>query len=173
MEKYEGKSVIDAFFWRFGDLVQAGAIYVGLNWFDFGITQFALVNIALASVWIWLTVLIGQRYQYLARQHMMQPLKAGRPIPDVHAPAGRILQHVLTDDHFISGHPNASFKLSACLTDGNELPGWLKFDTVRRTFYGKVPNVIDLMSHIELTATDTNGTSVTSQFRIDHNQSTD
>ena len=29
--KYEGKTAIDTFFWRFGDLIQAGVVYVGLE----------------------------------------------------------------------------------------------------------------------------------------------
>ena len=29
--KYEGKTAIDTFFWRIGDLIQAGVVYVGLN----------------------------------------------------------------------------------------------------------------------------------------------
>lgn len=168
VEKYQGKATIDAFFWRFGDLVQGGAIYVGLNWFDFGITQFALVNIGLATIWIWLTILLGRRYRTLAGQHVTQPPQVGRPIPNVYAPAGSILQHVLADDHFISEQPNASLKLSACLTDGNELPKWLKFDPVSRAFYGKVPRGIDPMSTIELTATDLTGSSVSSRFCLDH-----
>jgi len=69
IEKYEGKTAIDTFFWRVGDLVQAGAIYAGLNWFGFGITQFALVNMGLASVWIWLAVLIGRHYQRMTATH--------------------------------------------------------------------------------------------------------
>ena len=30
--KYEGKTAIDTFFWRFGDLIQAGVVFAGLNW---------------------------------------------------------------------------------------------------------------------------------------------
>jgi AAA family ATP:ADP antiporter len=51
-KKYEGKTVIDAFFWRFGDLAQAGAIYAGLNWLDFDLPQFALVNVFLSLIWL-------------------------------------------------------------------------------------------------------------------------
>ena len=51
-QKYEGKTTIEAFFWRFGDLAQAGAIYAGLNWFQFGLAQFAMVNIVLSLVWL-------------------------------------------------------------------------------------------------------------------------
>jgi AAA family ATP:ADP antiporter len=51
-QKYEGKTAIETFFWRFGDLAQAAAIYAGLNWFDYGIEQFAAFNMMLAAVWL-------------------------------------------------------------------------------------------------------------------------
>ncbi len=51
-QKYEGKTTIEAFFWRFGDLAQAGAIYAGLNWLQFDIPQFAAMNVVLSVVWL-------------------------------------------------------------------------------------------------------------------------
>ena len=50
--KYEGKTAIDGFFWRFGDLAQAGIIFAGLHWFDFDIQQFAAVNMVLSVAWL-------------------------------------------------------------------------------------------------------------------------
>ena len=60
--QFEGKTAIDTFFWRLGDLVQAGLIYAGLNWFGFEIHHFAIANMVLASVWICVAVRIGKRY---------------------------------------------------------------------------------------------------------------
>ncbi|HEX7082286.1 MAG TPA: hypothetical protein VF329_14860 [Gammaproteobacteria bacterium] len=60
--QYEGKTAVDTFFWRLGDLVQAGWIYAGLNWLGFGFREFAAVNMLLALVWIVVTVQIGKRY---------------------------------------------------------------------------------------------------------------
>jgi hypothetical protein len=61
-QKYEGKPTIEAFFWRFGDLAQAGAIYAGLNWFHFDIAQFAMVYIALSLVWLGVAWQVGRNY---------------------------------------------------------------------------------------------------------------
>ena len=60
--QYEGKTTIDTFFWRFGDLAQAGLIYAGHNWLDFGTAQFAMVNVVLAAIWIGVAARIGKRY---------------------------------------------------------------------------------------------------------------
>jgi ATP:ADP antiporter, AAA family len=56
--QYEGKTAIDTFFWRFGDVLQAGVVYAGLNWLGFGFQQFALLNMALSVVWIFVAVQI-------------------------------------------------------------------------------------------------------------------
>ncbi len=61
-QKYEGKTTIDAFFWRFGDLAQAGAVYAGLHWFQFGVAQFALVNMVLSMVWLWVAWQVAKGY---------------------------------------------------------------------------------------------------------------
>ena len=61
-QKYEGKTTIEAFFWRFGDLAQAGAIYAGLHWFQFGIAQFAMVNIVLSLVWLGVAWQVARSY---------------------------------------------------------------------------------------------------------------
>ena len=46
--KYDGKTAIDTFFWRFGDLIQAVAVYVGLNHLHWSASQFAVLNLLLA-----------------------------------------------------------------------------------------------------------------------------
>ncbi|HEX6993217.1 MAG TPA: MFS transporter [Gammaproteobacteria bacterium] len=71
VHQYEGKTVVDAFFWRCGDLLQAALIFVGLNVFGFGFEEFALVNILLAAAWLLVVVRIGARYP---REHAV-----GRP----------------------------------------------------------------------------------------------
>ncbi|HEY8521314.1 MAG TPA: hypothetical protein VIN61_14650 [Gammaproteobacteria bacterium] len=60
--QYEGKTAIDCFFWRCGDLLQAGVIYVGLNALDFGFRELALTNVLLALAWIAVARAVGRRY---------------------------------------------------------------------------------------------------------------
>ncbi len=71
--KYEGKIATDTFFWRFGDLLPAAIVFVGLNYLHFEARQFALVNLVLCVAWLAVTV-------RLARCHSEQPRRrAGRP----------------------------------------------------------------------------------------------
>lgn len=49
--KYKGKAAIDTFFWRIGDLLQAGIVFLG-TWLGFSISGFAGVSIGLTLVWL-------------------------------------------------------------------------------------------------------------------------
>lgn len=168
-EKYEGKTAIDTFFWRIGDLIQAGVIYIGLHWLGFEITHFALLNMVLASVWIWLAVLIGRRYRQLAKTNISSvPPTVFRPIPDVHAPAGSPLAFELDHDHFRDSDPGDVLTLSACAEDSDELPVWLSFEAVTRTFAGIVPADVEEVTMLTVTATDFDGLCISTRLIIRH-----
>jgi ATP:ADP antiporter, AAA family len=63
--KYAGKTTIDTFVWRLGDLVQAGIVALGAL---LAVTpaQFALFNVALAVVWAAVAVRLRRGYLELA-----------------------------------------------------------------------------------------------------------
>ncbi len=65
-EKYEGKTAIETFFWRFGDLMHAALIYGGTSWFGLSVYQFAAVNMTVGVFWIVLAWRIGGEYRVLA-----------------------------------------------------------------------------------------------------------
>ena len=63
--KYAGKTTIDTLFWRLGDLLQAGVVWVGFNWFAATIGQFALMNLALSLLWLAAAFGIAARHRQL------------------------------------------------------------------------------------------------------------
>lgn len=65
--KFEGKTAIETFFWRLGDLIQAGVVFAGLHWLDFGMRDFALLNMILAAIWLGIAVRLGRRYEFKTR----------------------------------------------------------------------------------------------------------
>ncbi len=65
--KYKAKQANDTFFVRFGDVLSAGVVFAGTTWLGFAARQFALVNVALAAIWLILAVVIGSRYRQLTR----------------------------------------------------------------------------------------------------------
>ena len=90
--KYEGKTAIDTFFWRFGDLIQAGVVYLGLHGLGWSATEFALLNLVLALVWIGARGLDRPRVPRKAQRERHQRGAAGgaaNPGPARPARAGR------------------------------------------------------------------------------------
>jgi AAA family ATP:ADP antiporter len=61
-EKYEGRSVIDTFCIRIGDLVQGAAIYISINMLHMVVKDFVVLNFVLALALVALAVFIGRQY---------------------------------------------------------------------------------------------------------------
>ena len=61
--KYKAKAAIDTFFVRFGDSASAAIVATGLHVLHFGPRTFALVNVALVLVWIFLNVGIAREHK--------------------------------------------------------------------------------------------------------------
>jgi ATP:ADP antiporter, AAA family len=65
--KYAGKTTIDTFVWRLGDLAQAGIVALGAL-LAVAPAQFALLNVALAVVWAIVAIRLRQAYDRLAQR---------------------------------------------------------------------------------------------------------
>lgn len=66
--KYKAKQAIDTFFVRFGDMLQAGLVYVGVEALSFGVRQFAMVNFAMVLLWIGAAVVIYREHKKLSAE---------------------------------------------------------------------------------------------------------
>jgi AAA family ATP:ADP antiporter len=60
--KYKAKQAIDTFFWRSGDLLQAGIVFVGLQ-LSLSVRSFAAINLVLVGAWLALVVAIAREYR--------------------------------------------------------------------------------------------------------------
>jgi len=65
--KYKAKQANDTFFVRLGDVISAGIVFAGTTWLAFAPKHFALVNIALIVVWLSVAIVLGRRFNQLAR----------------------------------------------------------------------------------------------------------
>jgi AAA family ATP:ADP antiporter len=61
--KYKAKAAIDTFFVRFGDSASAAIVATGLHVLHFSPRSFAIVNVVLVGVWIFLNVGIAKEYK--------------------------------------------------------------------------------------------------------------
>jgi len=165
--KYDGKTAIDTFFWRFGDLVQAGAVYAGLNWLHWSVSQFAMLNLALALVWIGLAVAIGRQFVHAARENVTNVApEAAKPIGDLVCEPGQPFQHVVSADSFRDDDPGDVLRLRALLADGRRLPEWMRFDMRHRTFTGVFPAGLWEEITVMVVASDVDGMEASSCFTI-------
>ena len=158
LAKYDGKMTIDTFFWRFGDVVQAGLVYVGLRVFDFTTTQFALLNTLLTAAWVVLAFAIGLRYVSLVRTEVANtaPVRV-HELANVPWRSGQVLAHELDADAFYDADPGDVLRFAACQEDGSPLPEWLNFDEQCGSFSGIPPDHAPEQLVIEVTAIDFDG----------------
>ncbi|MEO0422709.1 MAG: putative Ig domain-containing protein [Pseudomonadota bacterium] len=164
--KYEGKTAIDSFFWRFGDLLQAGVIYAGVTWFDFGVRAFVLMNLGLGFVWLGLSVIVGREFGRMTRQNApnVAPVLA-RAIPDhAVAPSSRFAFE-LAQDTFTDQDPGDVITLSARVAGSERLPRWLRFDAAAARFSGIAPERFEALD-IRVVATDLEGLEAVGSFRL-------
>ncbi len=165
--KYEGKTAIDTFFWRFGDLIQAGVVFVGLHLLGWGAGQFALLNLALAAAWIWLAVVIGREFARKARENVTNVApEAGQPIPDLLYEPGRPFRHAVSSEAFRDADPGDVLHLKAGLADGRPLPRWVQFDERSRAFIGVGPAEDCESISITVVASDVDGMEARSCFVV-------
>jgi AAA family ATP:ADP antiporter len=166
--KYDGKTAIDTFFWRVGDLVQAGAVYVGLNHLDWTTAQFALLNLVLALGWIALAVALGRGYGRKALENVMNVApEPGDPIPDLLCLPGQAFMHPVSATAFRDADPGDVLSLRACCAGEQPLPRWLRFDQRQRAFVGAVPAAAESGEwRIVVVASDVDGLEARSSFVI-------
>ena len=84
--KYEGKIAADTFFWRFGDLIPAVIVFVGLNWLGFEAQQFAIVNIGLSLAWLAVTWKLARHSPERVEPPAPRPPAAGVRFAYAHRP---------------------------------------------------------------------------------------
>jgi AAA family ATP:ADP antiporter len=165
--KYDGKTAIDTFFWRFGDLIQAAAIYAGTHWLQWQAGQFALLNLLLALAWIALALALGRGYDQKARQNVINVApETGDPIPDLHWTPGQPFVHPVAVTAFHDADPGDVLQLRACCEDGRPLPRWLQFDERRRVFVGTGPPAHAEELRITVIASDVDGMEARSIFVV-------
>lgn len=166
---YEGKTTIEAFFWRFGDLLQAGAIYAGLNWLKFDIEHFAGFNMILALVWLWVAWQIS-RY-YTGKERLVSanlPPQLQHHMEDRLVPAGLPFDIELPGDTFLDPDEGDVLTFTARQSDRIGLPMWLDFEAETLRFSGTPPVDVEPQTRLILRATDFDGAWAEGELILRH-----
>ncbi len=69
--KYKAKAAIDTFFVRFGDMLQAGIVFVG-SALAFSIRQYAYVTLVMVGIWLVLAWALVREHKRMAREEVVQ-----------------------------------------------------------------------------------------------------
>ena len=166
-KKYEGKTTIDAFFWRLGDLAQAGVIFAGLTWFGFGITEFAMVNMVLALVWLGVSYAVARRFQEQEEEsHANLPPRLVHDLEDRTLDCGTHFDFQLPRDTFMDPDEGDVLQFSARLANASGLPGWMRFDAEALHFSGVAPASGQPAVDIVVRATDFDGAWAEGRFHL-------
>ena len=64
-EKYKAKQVVDTLFWRAGDVLSAGLVFIGTVLMTWAVSQFAIVCVLLGLIWFGLALWIGRENRRL------------------------------------------------------------------------------------------------------------
>jgi len=165
--KYDGKTAIDTFFWRIGDVIQAAVIYLGLNVLGWGALTFAALNLVLALGWIGLAVAIGREFGRKAQENVFNVApEVRRPIGDLLYVPGLSTEHIVPGDAFVDSDPGDVLYLSTRLSDGRPLPGWLRFDASRQCFSAHPPHGCTEVFTVTVVASDVDGLTAASSFEV-------
>jgi ATP:ADP antiporter, AAA family len=60
--KYNAKAAVDTFIVRIGDLLSGGTVALG-TYLGLGVVQFALVNLGLIGLWLFVVVLLAREHK--------------------------------------------------------------------------------------------------------------
>jgi ATP:ADP antiporter, AAA family len=166
--KYDGKMAIDTFFWRFGDLIQAVGIYIGLNLLAWRSHEFALLNLGLSLVWILLAMAMGRSYTRKTLDTVGNTApEALDPIPDLVFTPGQAFRHQVPATAFHDSDPGDVLILHASCDDGQPLPRWLHFDVRSQAFSGTAPQDMNGPGlRVAVIASDLDGLKARSTFLV-------
>ena len=168
-QKYVGKTTIDTFFVRFGDLAQALMVYVGLNIAGLTVTGFIVINMVCALALIFVALDIRRSHKSQIKEKLSNlPPRIVTPLPNIQVPAGQLTMFSVPDDCFFDPDPGDTLDYSASLEDGSALPVWVRFDTYNQTFTVRPPVASDGQLRLHLTATDFEGLYASGVFALDY-----
>ena len=168
-EKYVGKTTIDTFFARFGDLLSAGLVMLTAEFIGLEVRWVVAVNLGLALALFMLGNAIGKFHRSEIRDHLKNlPPVVNKRLPDVYVPAGQILVFSVPEQAFIDPDPGDALRFQARAADGGPLPRWIRFDPHNQSFTIRPPAGSAGRLDVSLSATDFEGLCVESGFGVSY-----
>ena len=170
-EKYVGKTIIDTFFVRLGDLAATGVVVVLAVWLQLALAAFFWTGLALGVIVVWCALELRKHHRGEIRKRLSNlPPRIVAPLPKVCATSGQLLMFSVPDVCFFDPDPGDTLQFKARLEGGQPLPQWIRFDRYNQTFTVRPPQDASGSLQIMLTASDYEGLEVSGTFRFDYGE---
>jgi len=157
-QKYLGKTTIETFFYRLGDLFYGGFIFVSTQYFDLPISAFIISNLILAVFLFGLAIRVGY-HNTLAKQKVFgnSAPELMASLPHLNMPMGKTSKFSISSDTFVDPDIGDALTYHAEQESGKPLPKWIQFDRISRTFAFNPPEDHSDTYVIKVVATDYEG----------------
>jgi ATP:ADP antiporter, AAA family len=165
--KYLGKTTIDTFFFRIGDLLYGGFIFIGTQYFDWSVSHFIAGNLILAILLFTLAWKVGHsNLLEVQKTKGNSPPEVKAMVPNLHMPAGAVSKFSISECTFVDPDIGDALKFDAMLQGGTSLPHWIRFDRITRTFTFNPPEEHVADYNITVTATDFEGLTASTEILV-------
>jgi AAA family ATP:ADP antiporter len=166
-QKYIGKQTIETLFFRLGDMISGGLVYVASSLLGFSTLVFMLGNLVLSVILLGFAIAIG-RYHYriiLKKMNNLPPVLAS-PISDLRIDSGRLTEFVFNTETFGDPDEGDALRYTAYLNDSEPLPPWIEFDGLQRKFSFNPGSNDGGRIQLRVVARDFQGLSTESRFDV-------
>lgn len=165
--KYLGKTTIETFFYRFGDLLYGVFIYLSTLSGELTVHHYVLINLFLAVVLFMLAWNVGHRNLHVTSADKKgKKLAAKAKIPQLVMTSGDLYKFSVSECTFIDPHVGDALHYHAKKESGEQLPSWIEFDQMSRTFTFEPPLGYEAHFVVKVIAMDFDGDTATSFIEL-------
>ncbi|WP_196140221.1 ATP translocase [Aliikangiella sp. G2MR2-5] len=165
--KYLGKTTIETFFYRFGDLLYGVFVYLMTTHANFMIHHYIMINLFLSVVLFFVAWKVG--HKNLKEMRKSKPdsvLSLKAVIPHLHMPSGQMSKFSVSECTFVDPSVGDALHYHAERESGDPLPGWIEFDPMTRTFTFDSPNDFIGRFNLRIIATDFDGNKASCGIKL-------
>ena len=170
-EKYVGKHTIDTFFFRTGDVLSGGLVFLFSAVIGLGTLGFVTINIFLAALLLVISISIAHLYKTNSRESLenMPPILTS-PLQDLSIKSGERSELQLDRNTFVDPDVGDALKYQAFQSPEERLPAWIKFDSFNRTFRFSPPSHSSGSLIICVVARDFDGLEAQTTFTLSYSK---
>lgn len=169
-EKYVGKTVIESFFWRIGDVIQGLVIFYGINFLAWTRVEFIWLCLTLSVVMFMLAKAIGHSYTRTLNKKKDDIKHApvlNNPVKTYQLHAGWKEEVKIPEDVFYDPDPGDALKFKLIPCEPEKMYPWIKFDRKSLLITFEPPENETGSISLKLVATDIDNLSCDTTLHVE------